>query len=168
MIPIIIMIVSLFLDGLLSNYLPFLVNDLSLFTPMFTVVSIFILYPFFRKSEKKYYIFLFIVGVIYDLLYTNLVFLDGCLFVVLGFISYSIQKTFNYNYLKNILYAIIMVCSYEIIYAFILLVYNMVPITLSGVVYKISHSLIINIIYFELLYIIINFIPKKYKKISLN
>lgn len=168
MIPIIIIIISLFLDGLLSNYLPYLASELSFFTPMFTIVSIFILYPFFRKSENKYYILLFIVGIIYDLLYTNLVFVDGCIFVILGFVSYRIQRHFDLNYLKNILYAIIMVCLYEIIFALILLIYNMVPITIFGVFYKISHSLILNVIYLELLYMIIKFIPKKYKKISLN
>ena len=168
MIPIIIMIVSLILDGVLTNYLPYLVGNLTYFTPMFTVVSIFILYPFYRKSEVKYFIILFILGIIYDLFYTNLVFLDGCLFVVLGYISYRIQRNFGLNYLKNILYAIIMIFSYEILFAFILFVYNMVPITIPLVIYKISHSLILNIIYLELLFIIINSIPKKYKKISLN
>ena len=168
MIAVIIMIISLLLDGLLSNYLPFLVNDLSFFTPMFTVVSIFISYPFFRKSEKKYYIILFILGIIYDLLYTNLLFLNGCLFVILGYISYLIQRNFGFGYLKMILYSIIMVSAYEIIYALILLIYSIVPINIGLVLYKIVHSLIINIIYLELLYIIIKIIPKKYKKISLN
>ena len=32
----IILIISLLLDGILSNYLPYLVNDLSLFTPLLT------------------------------------------------------------------------------------------------------------------------------------
>ena len=59
MIPIIILIISILLDGILTNFLPFLVNDLSIFTPLLTVVSIFIIYPFYRKHEKKYFIILF-------------------------------------------------------------------------------------------------------------
>ena len=50
-----IIIVSLILDGLLSNFLNFMVLDLSLFTPLFTVMSLFIIYPFFHKREKFYY-----------------------------------------------------------------------------------------------------------------
>ena len=168
MIPIIIMICSLLLDGILSNYLPYLVNDLSYFTPMFTIVSIFICYPFYRKSEVKFYIILFILGIVYDMFYTNLLFIDGCLFVILGYLSYYLQKVFGLGYLKMILYAIVMVCTYEVLFSIILFAYNMVPITISLVVYKIVHSLIINIIYLELLYVIVKIIPKKYKKINLN
>ena len=46
-------IISFIFDGVLTNYLPYLVNDLSLFTPLLTVVSIFILYPLNRKKENK-------------------------------------------------------------------------------------------------------------------
>ena len=81
MISIIIIIISLLLDGILSNYLPYLVNDLSLFTSLFTLVSIFIIYPFFKKKEKKYLITIFIIGIIYDLFYTNLLFFNGVLFL---------------------------------------------------------------------------------------
>ena len=45
MLPIIIIITSIILDGLLTDYLPYLVNDLTLFTPMLTLVTIFIIYP---------------------------------------------------------------------------------------------------------------------------
>ena len=52
MIPTIIIAISIILDGVLSNFLPYTVNALSLFTPMLTVVSIFIIYPFYTKKEK--------------------------------------------------------------------------------------------------------------------
>ena len=84
---IIIVIISLFLDGILSNYLPYLVNNLSLFTPLFTLVSIFIIYPFFKKKEKKYLISVFIIGIIYDLFYTNLLFFNAVLFFIIGLIT---------------------------------------------------------------------------------
>ena len=57
----IILLISIVLDGILSNFLPYLVNDLSLFTPMLTVIAIFMIYPFFRKKEKNYFITIFIV-----------------------------------------------------------------------------------------------------------
>ena len=168
MIAVVLMIISLLLDGILSNFLPFLVNDLSFFTPMFSIVCIFICYPFYRKSEIKYYIILFVFGIIYDLFYTNLLFLDGCLFVILGYFSYYLQKVFGLGYFKMIIYAMVMVCTYEVLFSLILFVYNMVPITITMVLYKIVHSLILNILYLELLYVIVKIIPKKYKKINLN
>ena len=128
---------------------------------MLTVIAIFMIYPFFRKKEKKYFITIFIVGMIYDLLYTNLVFFNGVLFLIIGFISLEIYKNFEISYLKLIIYLILIISAYEILTGIILLVFNMVPVTLYKVLYKITHSLILNIIYGELIYLIINLIPKK-------
>lgn len=168
MISIIIMTISLILDGILSNFLPYLVNDLSLFTPMFTVVSIFLVCPLYRKKEKQYYISLFILGIIYDLLYTNLLFFNGVLFLIIGLITRYIVKNFELSYLKIIVYTIITIVFYELVTALLLLIFNIVPITIGSLIYKITHSLIINIIYVELIYLILKIIPKKYKEISIN
>lgn len=168
MIPIIIMTISLVLDGLLTNYLPYLVNNLSYFTPLLTVVCVFIIYPFYRKNEKKYLITIFLLGIIYDLFYTNLIFFNGCLFFLLGLVTIILQKNFELGIIKIIIYTIMIVTLYELTTGLILYIYNMFPITLDKIYYKITHSLIINIIYMEIVYLIIKILPKKYKKISIN
>ena len=168
MLTSIILLISIILDGVLTNFLPYLVNDLSIFTPLLTVVSIFILYPLNRKKENKFFILIFIVGIIYDLLYTNLLFLNGLIFVLIALISKVIYKNFEISYLKIIIYTIIIIVIYESVYAGILFIYRVVPVTFIKLLYKISHTLILNIIYTELLYLIINKLPKKYKRISIN
>lgn len=168
MIPIIIIVISLLFDGLLTNYLPYLVNDLSYFTPLFTVVSIFIIYPFYRKNNKKYFITIFLLGFIYDLFYTNLLFYNAVIFLIIGIISRFINKNFETSFLKLIIYTVIIVVLYESISAGILFVFNIVPISFDKLFYKISHSLLLNIIYMETIYIVIKIIPKKYKEISIN
>lgn len=168
MLSIVIVVISLFLDGILTNYLPYLVNDLSLFTPLLTLISIFIIYPFHRKEEKKYFIILFILGIIYDLLYTNLLFFNAVLFVGIGLLTKFIYKTFEINTLKLLMYLPLIVIAYETATALILLTFNIVPITFYRVFYKISHSLILNIIYGELLFLIIKVLPKRWKKIKIN
>lgn len=168
MLPIIIMLLSLILDGLLTNYLPYLVNDLSLLTPLLTVVCIFIIFPFYRKKEKKYFITIFILGIIYDLLYTNLLFFNAILFLGIAFLSRYIYKNFEVTYIRIIIYTIVIISSYEVLTALIILVFNLVPVTFNRVFYKIIHSLLLNIIYVEIVSLIINLIPKKYKKISIN
>ena len=168
MIPIVIVIISFIFDGVLTNYLPYLVNDLSLFTPLLTVVSIFIIYPFYKKQENKYLIILFILGIIYDLFYTNLLFINAILFVILGIITKLIYKNLEISYIKLIIYIIILITIYESLQVLIILIFNLVPITLYKLLYKITHSILLNVIYAEILYLIINLIPKKYKKISIN
>lgn len=168
MLSIIILAISLFLDGLLTNYLPYLVNDLSLFTPLLTLISIFIIYPFHRKDERKYLIMLFIVGLLYDSLYTNLLFFNAVLFVGIGVLTKYVYKTFEINSLKILIYIPLIIIVYETSTALILLLFNIVPITFYKLIYKISHSLILNIIYGELLFLIIKVLPKKWKKIKIN
>lgn len=168
MISIIIFSISIILDGILSNFLPYLVNDLSLFTPLLTVVSIFIIYPFYRKKEKKYYITLIIIGIIYDLFYTNLLFFNMILFTIIGIVSKKIYRTYEITPLRLIIYITIIITIYESCTGLILFLFQIVPITITKVFYKITHSLILNIIYIEIIYLILNIIPKKYKKININ
>ena len=164
----IIIIVSILLDGILTNYLPYLYTNLSIFTPLLTLVSIFIIYPFFRKKEKTYFILIFIIGIIYDLLYTKLLFFNGVLFIVIGLLIKYIYKTYEMTPVRIILYIAIIITSYESLTGIILLIYNVVPVTLYKIFYKIINSLLLNIIYGELLYLIIKIIPTKYKRISIN
>ena len=167
-ISLIIIIVSLLLDGILSNFLPYLYTNLSIFTPLFTLVSIFMIYPFFKKKEKTYFILIFIVGIIYDLFYTNLLFFNGVLFITIGLLIKYIYKTYEITPLRLILYIIILITSYEFLTSLVLLIYNVVEVTFYKVFYKIINSLLLNIIYGELIYSIIKIIPNKYKKISIN
>lgn len=168
MIPYLIMIISLLLDGLLTNYLPYLNQNLSFFTPLLTLVSIFLIHPLYYKKEKQYFITVFILGIIYDLFYTNLLFFNAIIFLIIGFITKFLYKNYEVSYIKLIIYIIMIISFYEILNGVILFIYHVVPISIYKVWYKITHSLFLNIIYAEILYLINNLIPKKYKKIRIN
>ena len=168
MIPYIVLGISLILDGILTNYLPYLVNDLSLFTPLLTLVAIIIIYPFYRKDELKYYVIAFIVGVLYDLFYTNLIFFNGVLFFTIAYTSSRITKNVTMNTVNLLLETIGMIVLYEVLTGLALFTYHVVPVTVYKVWYKIIHSLLLNVIYVEIVYWILKVIPKKYKKISIN
>ena len=168
MIPLIIITLSLILDGILSNIFPYTVNNLSLFTPLLTLISIYLIYPFYKKKEKKYMITLFLTGIIYDLLYTNLIFYNAITFTIIGIISKYIYKHYEINYLNIIIQIILIVTIYESLNALIIILFNLVPMSISRLFYKITHSLLLNIIYSELLLLIINILPNKYKKVNIN
>ena len=165
---IVLLIISLILDGLLTNYLPYLVNDLSLFTPLLTVVTIFIIYPGFRKRERKYFITIFIVGLVYDLLYTNLLFYNGVLFIVIGLFNIYLNKKIQVNYLTELLILIMNIVVYILLNSLIILICNLTIISIDKIVYVILHSLIINIVYGYILFFIIKRISSKNKKLKLN
>lgn len=168
MIPIIVVISSIFLDGLLTNYLPYSQNCLSLFTPLLTVVSFILIYPFYRKKIKKYYLTSIIIGLIYDLLYTNSLFINAILFLIIAYVTKLIYKNIEVNCFNIIFFVIVIICLYEGLNAIIIIIFNLVPMTLESIIYKIIHSLLLNILTTEIAFIIIKKIPKKYKKISIN
>ena len=160
--------ISLILDGILTNYLPFLPNDLSLFTPLLTITSLVLIYPFFRKQEKNYYISLFITGIIYDLFYTNLLFFHAVIFLLLGVIIRFIYKNYEITPIRIIIYISIIIICYEFLEGFILYIFQIVPVSIEKILYKIKHSLIINLVWGEIIYGILKIYIKKTKKISMN
>ncbi len=165
----IIIIASLILDGLLSNFLPFMVGNLSIFTPLFTVVSIIIIYPFFRKREKnKYLITLAMTGLIYDLLYTNLLFLNMIVFVILGFCTMLSHKYLDTNFIMILIKTIALIILYQALTSFYFWIFQVVPVSWNDFLYLVEHTLLINIIYAELGYILIRILPKKYLGLSIN
>ena len=63
---------------------------------------------------------------------------------------------------------LISIIIYECSFALVIVIFNLVPMSIYRLLYKISHSIILNIIYGELLYFIIQLLPKKYKKVRIN
>ena len=126
---ILIIISSFILDIILSNVLPFMKGDLSIFTSLFVPITIYLIYPFYKNQELRYYIESFIIGIIYDLIFTNLLFFDGVIFLI--------------------------IILYEFLVVSIFLIFNLVPISFYDFIYKILHTLLINVVYGFLLYEII-------------
>ena len=168
MLAIIILVIAFLLDGILTNYLSFLPGDLTIFTPLLTLTALLIIYPLYRKKEKKYYLTVIIVGLLYDLFYTNLLFLNAILFLICGLVIKVIYKYVDFSFIKSILLTILIITIYESLFALVIVIFNLVPMSLERLVYKISHSLLLNIIFADVCYLIIKFIPKKYKRINLN
>lgn len=163
---IIFIIISLLLDGIINNLLPFI--DLSLFTPLLTLISIIIIYPLYIKKKKEYLITLFITGIIYDLLYTNQLFLNGVIFLIIGIIIMNLYNKISINYLIILLFSLLIIIIYILLTGLILLIFNVVPISINKLLYIIKNSILLNLIYSEILYIILKRMPKKYKKTSIN
>ncbi len=168
MISVIILVVSFLLDGILSNFLPYMVGDLSLFTPMFTIVSLVIIYPFFTKKLKYFFITCFLVGLVYDFMYTNLLFYNAVLFLAVGLMLMFLYRYIRPSWLSLILFIVVVIAGYECMNAIVILAFQLVPMTFYRLLYKISHSLLLNLCYGEILYFIIWLLPERYKRVSIN
>ncbi len=163
------LIVSLFLDGILSNFLPFTVGNLSYFTPLFTVMSLFLIYSFFKKKDRKKYFYVIIIfGFIYDLLYTNLLFYHAILFIILGWVVVLLHKYLDTNYAMLLIEGAILVVCYQTFSTMLMVAFQIVPVTFYDFLYLVEHTMLINILYLELGFFLIRMLFKKYQFLSIN
>ena len=160
-------IISFLLDGLISNYMPVDINNLSYLTTIYSVISIIIIYNYF-ENEQKYIKIITILAFFFDIIYTNTFPLNIIIFITI----YLIEKVLNY-YIPNNIFTINIktllgiTIYYSLSYIILLLVhYNKYPISILYItLYK---NIIMTIIYTTISYIIIKKLYNKYydKKIK--
>lgn len=150
----IITVISIFLDGILSLYIGYLPNNLSIFLCNFTLISL--LYTSLHMNRKWFLIHLFLVSILYDILYTNIFLYTSLIY----FIMYLTMNKIKFKF----------IWSYYIFYIFL---YNTLNYLLYGLIYEyISIIYLLKICYSSLimstLYISIISLTDKKKKVMLN
>jgi len=153
-----ISLVSFFLDGVLSKY----ISPNSIFLPLFTIVSLVLIYPYFNNNNYRYFKYIAILGLLYDIAYMNMVFYSFFIFMILGFVNIFIKYLLSHRLYINIIITIILI----IVYRFINFVFA--NITIKHVSWydlfkSIYSSLILNIIYCIIIYLISEWYSKKHK-----
>lgn len=155
---VLISMISFFLDGILSRYI--LPN--SLFLPLFTIVSLVIIYPYFNNDNFRYFKFIAIIGLLYDIAYFNTLFYNFFIFIALGFVIGLINYLLSNNIYTNILMTVVSITAYRIITFLITIIFK-TSYSLSELLQSIYSSLILNIIYCLIIYIITEIYSKKNK-----
>lgn len=155
---VLISMISFFLDGILSRYI--LPN--SLFLPLFTIVSLVIIYPYFNNDNFRYFKFIAIIGLLYDIAYFNTLFYNFFIFIALGFIIGLINYLLSNNIYTNILMTVVSITAYRIITFLITIIFK-TSYPLSELLQSIYSSLILNIIYCLIIYVITEIYSKKNK-----
>lgn len=159
MIPI-ILIFSFLLEAAFTNF----ISPNSIFIPLFVITSLVLLYPYFENKNLNYIIVCLILGLFYDIVFTNSLFVNTISFGLMGGLTILCYNYVKYNiYTSNIINTIILI-SYRIISYVIVLSVNYVSfnnkIFFSGI-YK---SLILNVVYGVILYFIIELLAKLFNK----
>lgn len=153
---ILISLLLIILDGIIIYFIPSYMNKLNYFYPMLTISFI----PFLYK-EKNSYLIIIILGIIYDLLYSNIFLYNAVIFLILSMINYRIIKYFNNSLILYVLLSLLNIVLYDSILFLLVIVSNYQSITINDLIYKITHSIILNIMSVFVLYFI-------FKKRSLN
>ena len=163
LVAIIYVIISFLLDGIISNIIPFNLVDPSYFKTIYSVISLVIIYNYF-DNHQKYLTFLIILGIFFDIIYTNTFILNIIVFLIIYIVLSNLDYVITTNIFTINLKSLVCISTYHITTYIILLLanYNNYSIKLLGLI--LIRSIIMTIIYTTISYLIMNKIYE-YKRI---
>ncbi len=154
---ILIIIFSLFLDFLLSNINYSL---LSYFYPMITITTIVYLSNFYTNPNRSnYYLLVFLTSIIYDSIFVGNLLITVSSFMIVAILNMFLKRHLRSNLFNNILMLILSIILYEVFILLLLFVVGYKSFEFSMLLYKITHSLLLNTIYIVIMFLVLK--PKK-------
>jgi rod shape-determining protein MreD len=160
---IIVSFLSFILD-FVFNY--FLMN--TLFLPLICLISIIILRPYFKKNIDLYYVFCFVIGFLYDFIYTGNYFMNAGLFLIVGILISFINKNMPNNIFVSIFEVILIIFLYRVMSYLFFFLNGIVSFSFHDLLKSIYCSFALNVIYGIFLYLILYFVSKKFKIERIN
>lgn len=152
----IIILISMILDLLILNVFNFSITNIPYFYPMFTITSIVYISNLYTYAfRKNYYLLVIITSIIYDCFAVGNLLLSVPAFMVVAFINMEIKKRFSNNLFNNIISVITSIIIYDLTFHLLLVSVNYQSIDFYMLFYKITHSLIINIIYIVIMFLVL-------------
>ena len=94
-----LMLISFLLDGILSSIF---YGD-SLFLPLFSIIILVVTYPYMMQSKKKFLIAIGVLGLLYDVVYTNTFFLYVYIFILIGLVIMLFYRFFRNQIINTLL-----------------------------------------------------------------
>ena len=154
---ILIIIFSLFLDFLLSNINYSL---LSYFYPMITITTIVYLSNLYTNPNRSnYYLLVFLTSIIYDSIFVGNLLITVSSFMIVAILNIFLKRHLRSNLFNNILMLILSIILYEVFILLLLFVVGYKSFEFSMLLYKITHSLLLNTIYIVIMFLVLK--PKK-------
>lgn len=86
-----IVVFSLLLEGIWSLLVP----TQSVFSSLFPLISLIFIYPLFKVHNHSYFKTCFIVGLFYDVIYTNTLLFHALLFLCIGYLNSILSHFFS-------------------------------------------------------------------------
>jgi len=154
-----VLIFSFLLEGAFTN----LVSRDSLFIPLFFLMSLSILYPYFNNKKFNFIVCCLACGLIYDIVFSDSVFINTLNFSVVGCLIIFIYTYINYNMFSMSIINLIVIIIYRTISYMLLFMFSFVSFDGDSLMNGISNSIISNIIYGIILFMVISFIAKVFK-----
>lgn len=158
---IISLIVSLLLQGLMSNFLGYTLENLSIFNAVYVLINLVVIQQYFEDSKKNL-IIIVIFGLLMDLVYNNTVLLCACVFIVIYYLNKFLNFFLPYNLFTVNIFSLISMVVYHVITFLFLILLRFDSYGILMLFKVIGCNVIMTIIYTSVLYFVIDFIYKKF------
>lgn len=148
------LIISTIIDLLLSTNITNTYQNLNYFFPLILITSSPISY-LLTKNKIIFFIAIIIIGIIYDLLYSDIPLINLYFLILLTLLTKIFYQNKKPTTLNITILTLIGVITYDLYLSLILILTKTQNITINDIIYKETHSLILNIIYLILSLIIL-------------
>ena len=162
MVSIFTILFSFLMQGFFSNYLGYHFNSLSWFITVYPLIGLLILVPYFDNSVKRN-VFIIVVGLFIDMIYTHTFIFNACLCLILYFVSSMFHFYFPYNLLTINISNLICVFLYHICTFLFLFLTKYDSYSFMILLKVLSHSILMTIIYSSFIYFVIDSLFKKFR-----
>lgn len=155
-----LVMVSMFLDVIFNNIFIISINNISYFYPMFTITSVVYLSNFYTNPNRKnYYVLVLLIAIVYDCIVIGNLLISISLFLSIAILNIKLKNHLTNNLINNILRLILSIICYDLLFNLLFVIVGYKVFDISKIIYKITHSLIINIIYLVVMFLVLK--PKK-------
>ena len=149
--------ISILLESALSIYLK------GIYLPLFSVVCLVLIYPFFNNDNKKFLMYASSFGLFYDIVMTDTLFLNFFVFFLVGIIIIFINEKVTNNFVIVVVMSAIAIFFYRLITMIILFLVGYMYFDFNVLFLSIKESLVSNLIYAFVCYLILDYISKRFK-----
>lgn len=155
----IFILISFILDGVLS----LLMNQDSIYISLLSIMALIVVYPYI-KDKQRIVIMGGIVGLLYDVVYTQTLFLNTILFCFLALVVLLFYKYIPINIVNSYVLAILLILLFRILSYLALIFYYELSFNWEVLFKSIYSSLITNLLYLTIMPFILGKIEGKRRK----
>ena len=156
----------IFIVTLISFILEYIVNGFfhgTIFTGLIIFSTLVLLEPYFKKEKDKFFIYCFVVGFLYDLVYTGNYFLDAGMFLAIGVLIEFINLITPNNFIVSMLELVLFIGVYRLFSFLFFAINGVVAFSFDALFKSFYCSLLTNILYGGILYFVLYLLSLKFK-----
>jgi hypothetical protein len=127
---------------------------------MITITTIVYLSNLYTNPNRSnYYLLVFLTSIIYDSIFVGNLLITVSSFMIVAILNMFLKRHLRSNLFNNILMLILSIILYEVFILLLLFVVGYKSFEFSMLLYKITHSLLLNTIYIVIMFLVLK--PKK-------